>query len=238
MSLPPATILSVPIYEFAIANVELAKMDTDEYYPCCGKSICNGCAHSFRESGNDEKCPFCNAEINKTDEELVGEITKRADANDATSICLLAYCYYKGLSGVQQDQTKAMELYNRATELGCSKAHNQLAGIYRRGGNLKKTKFHVEAAAMAGHEVARSNLGVMEAQSGNIERAIKHWTIAASAGHYTSMYNLLVAFKEGVVSRESMDSTLAAYNMSCAEMRSEARDVCIRIMAETAQPQL
>jgi TPR repeat protein len=228
----------LPISNFAIANEELQGKTTEQYYPCCGKSICNGCAHSFRESGNDEECLFCTAEINKTDEELVGEITKRADANDATSICLLAYCYYKGLSGVQQNQTKAMELYARAANLGYKKAHNNLAYIYHEGGNMKKAKFHDEAAAMAGDEASRHNIACMEKKSGNMDRAIKHFTIAASAGHYKSMHHLLVAFKEGVVSRESMDSTLAAYNMSCAEMRSEARDVCIRIMAETAQPQL
>jgi TPR repeat protein len=94
---------------------------------------------------------------------------------------------------------------------------------------MKKAMFHYEAAAMAGCEVARSNLGGLEAKSRNVERAIKHWTIAASAGHYSSMYNLLVALKKSAVSRESIDSTLAAYNTSCAEMRSEARDAYIRI---------
>jgi TPR repeat protein len=59
---------------------------------------------------------------------------------------------------------------------------------------LKKAKFHYEAAAMAGDEEARYNLGTMEAQSGNMERAVKHWTIAASAGHYDAMHNMLVAF--------------------------------------------
>jgi len=49
---------------------------------------------------------------------------------------------------------------------------------------MKKAKFHVEAAAMAGHEAARCSLGVMEFNSGNMERAMKHWTIAASAGNY------------------------------------------------------
>jgi hypothetical protein len=86
--------------------------------------------------------------------------------------------------------------------------------------------------AMAGDEVSRYNLGIMEAQSGNMDRAIKHLRIVASAGYYRAMYNLLVSFHKGAVSRESIDSTLAAYNNSCAEMRSEARDACIRAWAE------
>jgi hypothetical protein len=33
-----------------------------------------------------------------------------------------------------------------------------------------------------------------------------------------------------IVSRETFDSTLAAYNNSCVEMRSEARDAYIHVM--------
>jgi TPR repeat protein len=98
---------------------------------------------------------------------------------------------------------------------------------------MKKAKFHYEAAAMAGNEDARCNLGAMEYYSGgNVERAVKHWTIAASVGHYDAMNNLLIAFNKGLVSRDTMDSTLTAYNNACAEMRSEARDAYIQTELE------
>ena len=233
VSLPPATITSVPIKDFAIANEEMADEAMELYYPCCGKSICRGCVYSNIMSGNN-KCPFCNSEREGiTLEESVEEIMKRVGANDAASICVRAAHYNQGLHGLQLDRTKAMELYTRAAELGCSKAHNELGVIYHDGGNMKKAKFHLEAAAMAGNEVARHNLGCMEDNSGNKERAVKYWTIAASAGHYNAMHNLLVALKEGYVSRESIDSTLAAYNSSCAEMRSEARDTAIQLETDT-----
>ena len=77
---------------------------------------------------------------------------------------------------------------------------------------------------MAGDEVAWCIVGILECDSGNIERALKHWTIAASAGQYTAMHELRESFEKGQLSRESIDSTLTAYNYSCAEMRSEARD--------------
>jgi hypothetical protein len=223
-SLPDATILSVPIYDYAMANEELEKMDTATYYLCCGKSICKGCDYSCAVSGNDDKCPFCNTEINGTDEEGVEYLTKRVGVNDPGATCLLAYYYLHGLKGLQQDHSRAIELYTTSANLGFSQAHNNLAGIYSEGGDMKKAKFHFEAAAMAGHEMARNNLACLEAQSGNMERAIKHWIIGASAGEYLSMQALLTCFEEGVVSRESIDSTLEAYNNSCAEMRSEARD--------------
>jgi len=227
ISLPDATTSSVPIYDYAKANMELASKDMEAYYPCCGKNICRGCVHSFAQSGNNEKCPFCNSDRNKTDGELVADLMKRVEANDAASIYMLASCYYKGQLGLQQDREKAKELLMRAAELGSSHAHYNLGTIYHEGGNMKKAKFHVEAAAMAGHEGARYNLGNMEFNSGNTERAVKHWIIAASAGCYDAMHELRESFEEGYVSRESINSTLAAYNSSCAEMGSEARDAFI-----------
>jgi TPR repeat protein len=157
---------------------------------------------------------------------------KRVEANDAASIFNLASWFNQGLHGFQQDNKKAMELYARAADLGDKKAHNNLASIYREGGNLKKAKFHFEAAAMTGDDVARFNLGVIENDSRNLERAIKHWTIAASAGDFCAMNALRKYFEKGQLSRESINSTLIAYNNACVEMRSEARDDCIRAITE------
>jgi TPR repeat protein len=229
VSLPPATTSSVPIDDFVIANEELADQETEAYYPCCGKNICIGCVHSFAQSGNIGKCPFCNSDrSSKTEQEDVQVLMKRVEANDAASIYMMANDYYQGINGLQQDQTKAMELYARAANLGYSKAHSHLGVYYYEGRDLKKAKFHWEAAAMAGHEVARCNLGFMEAESRNMERAFKHWMIAASAGESYAMHQLRTFFEQGAISRKTIDSTLKAYNNSCAEMRSEARDAYMR----------
>ena len=116
---------------------------------------------------------------------------------------------------MQQNHAKTMELLARAADLGDCKAHYSLAGFYYEGGDMKKA---------AGDEEARYNLGCMEHHSGNNERAIKHVMIAAAAGCYRAMNRLNTLFEDGAVRRESIDSTLKAYNISCAEMRSEARD--------------
>jgi tetratricopeptide (TPR) repeat protein len=235
ISLPPATIMSVPIsdYEKNEANEELASKASEQYYSCCGKSICRGCVYSFGKSGNSVKCPFCNERTSgKTDEEAVAEMMKRSEAKDAGAMCQLGCYYYDGSGGLQQDRTKAFELWKQAAELGDSQAHYQLGDEYHEEGDLKKAKFHYETAAMAGHEVARYFLGYLEHKLGNKERAVKHWKIAASSGNYHAMSSMLVVFKKGLVSRESIDSTLAAYNTSCADMRSEARDAYIQIIQE------
>jgi TPR repeat protein len=156
----------------------------------------------------------------------------RVAANDAFSICVLAISYYQGLNGIQQDLTKAMELFIKSADLGCSDAHSHLGNAYHEGGDVKKAKFHLEIAAMAGDEEARYNLGCMEAQFRNIERAVKHWTIGASAGCFRAMHHMLIALKKCDVSRETMDTTLTAYNNSCAEVKSKDRDACLQVMME------
>ena len=86
---------------------------------------------------------------------------------------------------------------------------------------------------MGGHELARCTIGSMDYESGNLERAVKHWTIVASAGEYNAMNNLIALFEDNVVSRDSIGTTLTAYNSSCAEMRSEARDASIRLSIDS-----
>jgi hypothetical protein len=77
-------------------------------------------------------------------------------------------------------------------------------------------------------EEARFNFGLMECRLGKSQKAVKHGTIAESAGHYTSMNELITDFKFGRIRGASIDSTLTAYNNSCAQMRSEARDAYIK----------
>jgi hypothetical protein len=161
VSLPPATISSIPIYDYAEANEELASKVMEVYYECCGKGICGGCIYSFSKSVNIEKCSFCKAvrKNSATDEEHIEKVLMRVDANDA---------------------------------------------------------------AIAGHEVARFNIGSIVGNSGNMERAVKHWTIAATGGQYHAMYHLITVFKQGFVSRESINSILTSDNKCCSEMRSKA----------------
>jgi len=229
MTLPPATITSIPINDYAEANVELANKDTETYYSCCGKSFCGGCSHSISKSGNNGTCVFCKGVNNRTEEEKIEELMKRVEVNDAGAMYVLGNNYHHGGLGLQQDREKAIELWIRAAALGSSKAHFHLGVYYHAEGDSKKSKFHYEAAAMAGNENARSNLGTMEAMSRNMGRAEKHWTIAASAGEYNAMHNLLIAFNQGSTSRATIDSSLRAYNKSCIEMRSAARDAAIRL---------
>ena len=227
VSLPNANISSVPIYDFAVANVELTKREMEQYYPLLSR-ICAGCVHSFICAGNIGKCPFRNSDRGNENDEHIKQIMKRVAANDPAAIYMLAHFYYQGLGGLQQDRAKAIELFRRSAELGCNIAGSNLGGIYLGGRDWKKAKFYFEAAAIAGCEASRYELADIEKELGNVERAIQHLRIGAKAGCYCAMHVLQVGFERGGVSRESIDSTLAAYNNSCAEMRSESRNAFIR----------
>jgi len=88
ISLPPATISSVPIYDFMKANETLDGMGSEYNYSCCGKTICLGCKYSII------KCPHCNSDRDsKTFEEGVEEIFKRVEANDPRAMWMLASYY-------------------------------------------------------------------------------------------------------------------------------------------------
>jgi TPR repeat protein len=159
MSLPPATISSIPIADYAKENDELADMTMAHYYSCCGKGICKGCIHSFCESGNIHNCPYCKAEImGKTDDDRIEELMKRVEANDAGAMHVLGSYYDHGQLGLQQDLAKGVELWKQAAKLGSSEAHFALGCNYDEEGDSKKEKFHYEAAAMAGNEAARCKL--------------------------------------------------------------------------------
>jgi len=86
---------------------------------------------------------------------------------------------------LQQDRTKAIELWKQAVALGSIDANCFLGSIYREGGNSKKAKLHVEAAAMAGDETARYNLGCKD-----FKKAKFHYEAAAMAGHKLARFIL------------------------------------------------
>jgi TPR repeat protein len=82
---------------------------------------------------------------------------------------MLGSYYNHGQLGLQQDHNKAIELWTQSADLGCSKEHINLSHEYCDLGDMKKAKFHLEAAAMAGHEGARTTLDV---RSLNLEMEI------------------------------------------------------------------
>ena len=58
---------------------------------------------------------------------------KRMNMNDANAFLMLGCQYHQGGMGLTQDFSKAIELWNRATELGSVNAHYNLGLVYGDG---------------------------------------------------------------------------------------------------------
>jgi len=217
-----------PKEDCPICFLTMPHRSQQSYMSCCATTICAGCDFANRVVRSNETCPFCRKGGAGDDEEYIKRIKLRIASNDAEAMYLLGCHYANGDMGLPQDSNKAMELWFQAAELGSNAAHCALGKSYYRGEgvemDMKKSKYHLEIAAMAGDEDARYNLGALEAEIGNINRAIKHWMIAATAGEDLSMKAIKEALGHGHVTKDEYEKTLRGFIVSVKETRSEDRD--------------
>ena len=171
------------------------------FQTCCMKLLCNGCSLAARKRGMTD-CPFCRAPTPQSSR-VIAMIQKRADAGDPVAMFDLGQQYRFGKYGLEKDVTRAVELYERAAELGVKEAHYDLGLLYGEGRDVEKDTAkairHYEAAAMRGHVSARFNLGCEEHNAGNYDLALQHWMIAAKLGHEDALHNVKGMFKHGLI---------------------------------------
>ena len=161
------------------------------------------------EAGLEPRCAFCRDPAPESDEERDKNIMERIEKNDPFAMAETAKKLYR-----EGDRGKALEYWTKAAELGDADAHAQLSSWYHyaHGGvkDTKKSIYHAEQAAIAGHPKARYNLGVNEAKGGRHDRAVKHFIIAASVGYQHSLKTLEDLYGEGYARKEDYDSALRA----------------------------
>ncbi|EJK75753.1 hypothetical protein THAOC_02514 [Thalassiosira oceanica] len=118
--------------------------------------------------------------------QVLAMVRKRVDAGDPMAIYDLGTKYDFGEYGLVKDVTRAVELYERAAELGVKDAHYNLGVLYDQGKevakDMDKAFRHYETAAMYGHVDARHNLGCEEYYAGNYELALQHFLVSAKLG--------------------------------------------------------
>ena len=200
------------------------------FKPCCGKVICTGCIYAMNEAlgrGKIYLCAFCRKPSGSS-EECVEQMKQLMESGNAVALWRLAGLYKTGEMGVQQDLTKANELFLRAGELGYSKAYFNLGNSYDYGRGVdvdsKKAKYYYELAAMSGDIGARLSLGFEEFDAGNITRAMKHFILAAKAGSKMSLDAVKIGFMKGFITKDEYANTLRAYQQRHDEMKSDDRD--------------
>ncbi|EJK47335.1 hypothetical protein THAOC_33951 [Thalassiosira oceanica] len=192
---------------------------------CCMKRVCNGCHLAAFKRGMDD-CPFCRAPTPKK-EQVLAMIQKRVAAGDPMAICNFGTKYHIGEYGLEKDVTRAVELYERAAELGVSAAHFNLGVMYMMGTEVEedmaKVIRHFEAAAMCGHVPARFNLGCIERNAGNNDLALQHLLISAKLGLDDSLNKVKRLFIDGLATKADYAEALRGYQSAIEEMSSPDR---------------
>ena len=193
---------------------------------CCMKRVCNGCILAVIKRGMRD-CPFCRT-ITPDDNQALVMIQKRVDACDPVAIYNLGNQHRHGLYGLVKDVTMAVELYERAAELGLIIAHYNLGILYDKGTDVEKDMAkalqHYEVAAMCGHVSARFNLGCEEYDAGNHDLALQHWMISAKLGDQDSLNEVKEMFMKGLATKADYAAALRGYQNAVEEMSSPDRD--------------
>ena len=224
---PPSQHEDCPICFMRLPCLELASV----YMQCCGKLICCGCMHAV--VGNTKNtdvplCPFCRIPAPTSDEEIVKRFKKRVEIGDALAIRNLGCQYRNGQYGLPQNDDKALELWHRAGDIGCSQAYHNIGNAYLNGTGVevdeKKAVHYWELAAMGGCMMARHNLGNNEWRLGNMVRALKHYMIAAKDGHSNSLQGIKLLYTEGHATKDDYTAALHAYQEYLNEIKSNQRD--------------
>ena len=127
-----------------------------------------------------------------------------------------------------KDLTRAVELYERAAELGEKKAHCKLGYLYGEGEDVEKDTAkaiqHYEAAAVKGDVLSRHNLGVLEYYAGNSKLALQHFMIAAKLGYQGSLGNIKILFMDGLATKADYAEALRGHQSAVEEMTSPERE--------------
>lgn len=216
-----------------------------KYWVCCGRNICFACeveqgrARNLRNNRRkkeelpplEEACAFCRVSASKFDnmkvEEKIRCLEERIRKGDAAAAHCLGSCYWTGMHGFEINQAKALENFQRASNLGCGISMRQMAFAYTSGkfGGLQenrvKAKKHAAEAVKKGDAIAHFVLGCYQFEDGNVDLAIRHCCLAAEGGYVEAMKVLWEEFYNGNISKVDLEATLRRHTEACDEMDSE-----------------
>ena len=194
---------------------------------CCFQLICMGCHYANQkreiEGRLEPRCAYCREPLPKSEEEALNNLKNRMKKNCPVAMCRMGKkCYEEG------NYKSALEYFTKAAELGDANAHYELSIMYREGDGIEKDKkkylYHTEEAAIAGHPMARHNLGYEEAGNGRFQRAKKHYIIAANLGYQNSLNGLRQLHADGHASKEEYFNALRAYQAAVDATKSRERE--------------
>ena len=213
------------------------------YWSCCGMTVCCACgaendrALCITNKKRKEKklppiekcCAFCRAPSHCTESEMIKSYEDRAVKGDLQAMFHLAGMHRDGRHGLSRDEAKALELMQRAADLGSPEAL-YILGQYFLHGDLGLTVDEdkswrcMEDATKRGDVCARQHLGSIEERHQHHDLAIKHFKLAAAAGEEISMKRLWNYFSSKKLTKAELEATLRAHKAVCDEMNSDDRE--------------
>ena len=131
-------------------------------------------------------------------------------------------------------------MYIRAAELGKASIFVCIGRHYRDGlvvgEDRSKYRLCLEIAAKKGSIHGHRGLSNTETVSGNTETAVKHWRVAARAGCGYSMDNLMIAFRNNMLTKDELAQILRAFQSSRDALKSSDRDGWVRFREASGNP--
>ena len=151
------------------------------------------------------------------------------DARDPEAIRYLGGIHYQGKYGLEKDESRAIELWSEAAELGSTKALSKLGMAYYNGmGGMAQDEAkgisYVESAAMQGDASSRHLLGIIEMENDQIDRAVRHFLISAKMGLKESLDEIKDMFAKGHTTKDQYVECLKGYQDAVEEMKSPQRE--------------
>ena len=88
----------------------------------------------------------------------------------------------------------------------------------------KKRVYHLEEAAIGGHDKARYSLGDYEFNNQRFDRATKHFIIAAKLGDDDALERVKKSFQLGLARKEDYEAALRGHQAAVDATKSSDRD--------------
>jgi len=225
--------------ECPICLIPLPKEENQTTFnACCGKRICLGCSYRealiHRKNGvkkvRDHKCAFCRQPIAEGRKKIKA-LKKLMKKNNPEAFILMGI-RYKGEDaseyGLFQSDTKSLEMYTRAAELGYADAYKMIGNYYEEGiaveQDRSKALAFYEVSAKKGSIYAHGTLIPFHGENGDFQRSTKHMKVVASAGCKDSMNGLMVYYRANSLPKDDLTQILRAFQSSSNEMKSKDRD--------------
>ena len=231
--------------------------EESNYQSCCGETICNGCIiaqqrvliigtnveNPIQGSKAEEKefmeillskegtvCPFCRAKQARSAKEALQRVWKQIDDhNDSDAMNMLGRYYGEGMHGLSKNPTKAKELYQRAYDLGHPDAVRNLGVYYSNHlSNPVLATTYWEEGARRGNAYCIDVMGCDAHQSHNYEEASRLWMTAARLGDDDAMKRVMACYRDKLLSKEDLATTLRAHKAANDAEKNESREYAKR----------